>query len=258
VTTYATLAELKDAAILNLSSNQYDTLLSSYLETASRAIDNYCNRRFYQSATGVSRRYTARDRLTVFIDDLLSLTSLKTDDDGDGTFETTWDTSDYILQPLNGTPKLWIEVATQGGRLFPLWTGAVEVTGDFGHNATGSHPEPIKTACLMIAARLFRQGEAGFINRAGSVKYAPFVEEGRRPGKAPPVEALTGKPEHLDRWVRRKFGLRGDIARGVAFQIALLIARRGTRGAHMFRQAAEASVDRIVSIFRDAFRRVRV
>ena len=37
------------------------------------------------------------------MDDLLSVTTLKTDEDGDRTYEITWATTDYDLMPYNAT-----------------------------------------------------------------------------------------------------------------------------------------------------------
>lgn len=165
--TYATLADLKAPGVLNIAGTEHDALLASYLEAASRAIDRYCGRQFYASGPEV-RRYTATDPYTVFIDDLLSIVALRTDEDGDGTAEATWAAADYVLQPYNATPKLWLEATDPPRRLFPTRRGAVEVEGTFGHNPTGQHPEPIRTACLIIASRLFRGGETGFYGSPGS------------------------------------------------------------------------------------------
>lgn len=51
------------------------------------------------------------------------------------------------------------------------------------------------------------------------------VEEGRAPGRMPPMAPI-------ELWVRRKLG--GD--RNVAFLVARAIGRRGTKGAHMFQK----------------------
>ncbi len=62
-----------------------------------------------------------------------------------------------------------------------------------------------------------------------NVEYAPFVEEGTRP-HWPPIEAI--KP-----WARRH--------RLSPWAVAVAIARRGTKGAHMFRRAFEAAEGQI-------------
>ena len=56
------------------------------------------------------------------------------------------------------------------------------------------------------------------------------VEQGRRPGKMPPVDAIKI-------WARRKLGLSGEELDQAAFLIARAIGKRGTEGAHMVEQA---------------------
>lgn len=65
------------------------------------------------------------------------------------------------------------------------------------------------------------------------LSYALPVEIGTRP-HFPPVAAIED-------WVKVKLGLGGPEAHGVAFAIARKIAKQGTKGAFMFRNALEAS-----------------
>lgn len=51
--------------------------------------------------------------------------------------------------------------------------------------------------------------------------YTYYLENGRRPGKRPPIEPLI-------RWVTAKFGLTGVQAKSAAFGIATKIAKEGT------------------------------
>ena len=68
--------------------------------------------------------------------------------------------------------------------------------------------------------------------------YAAIVEDGRRPGKMPPIEPLVG-------WVKRKGLVTGRgkkaqaDARGAAFAIARAIAKRGIRGRKVFARASK-------------------
>ncbi len=63
-----------------------------------------------------------------------------------------------------------------------------------------------------------------------NVKYAPYVEFDTRP-HWPPIKQFTGKTEALDIWARHH-----HIS---AFVVARAIARRGTKGHHMFERAAD-------------------
>jgi hypothetical protein len=57
--------------------------------------------------------------------------------------------------------------------------------------------------------------------------YAAVVEQGRRPGRRPPVSALL-------LWVRRRLGVSAERAPSVAFLIARKIGRVGSAGHFMF------------------------
>ena len=74
------------------------------------------------------------------------------------------------------------------------------------------------------------------------IVYGWPVEEGRRPGKMPPVSAI-------ELWVRRKLGISGTEARQVAYVVARAIGKRGTRGAYMFKQGFEQVRPAIISLF---------
>ena len=91
-----------------ITSSADDADILALLEGYSRAIDEYCNRNFHTQAEA---RYYDGASLTLFLDrDLSAVVSLKTDDNGDGVYETTWATTDYLLLPASGYPKTAILV----------------------------------------------------------------------------------------------------------------------------------------------------
>lgn len=153
---YATLLELKARLGIPSSDTAEDALLEANVEAASRAIDNETSRVFY--ATTATRYFDAASPELVLVDDLLSLTTLKTDDDGDGTFETTWASTEYVLWPYNTTPKTRIKTAPLGGYRFPTLPRGVEVVGSWGYSATT--PDAVNEACLLLAARLYKRKDA--------------------------------------------------------------------------------------------------
>ena len=118
---YATLADVK--AALRITDTVDDSLLEISIEAASREIDGFCERVFTQSTA--TRIYRPTDAFTVDVDDLQTVTTLKTDTDGDGVFDTTWGTADYQLNPLNGiaggitTPYTTLKAV--GSYLFPIY-----------------------------------------------------------------------------------------------------------------------------------------
>ncbi len=134
------------------------------LDAASRAIDDWCQRHFWQDGTiasPVARVFAACDTRAVDLGPFNDLTALvvpvvETDAAGDGTFETVWAATDIELLPLNrpdGRP--YREILAVGSNRFPVATsgrtGRVRVTGVWGWAAV---PGPVKTACLIKAARL--------------------------------------------------------------------------------------------------------
>lgn len=157
---YCTLAELKAYLDIDPGDVDDDTMLEACVEAASRAIDVHCGRWFYTTSADETRCYTAEDADLLRPDDLVSITSLYTDDDGDGTFETEWTTSDYYLEPYNaalhGEPYTAIRAVEQA---FPLLRRAVRITGKFGWPAV---PPDIRQAALLQSARLFKRKDALF------------------------------------------------------------------------------------------------
>jgi len=133
---YGDLVGYKTRFFGDTSDTSDDNILEPIIEATSRLIDNITGRRFY--AADETRYYTPTDAECLFVDDLLTISTLKTDGDGDRTYETTWDTGDYDLMPLNssadGAPYTWIEPAVQGSYVFPIMKASVELTGKFGYS----------------------------------------------------------------------------------------------------------------------------
>lgn len=139
VNAYVSLAELK--GILGITSTTDDVPMRKIIESASRSIETYCNRRFY--STSETKYFDGAVRL--WIPDLLSVTTLKTDEDGDGTFENTFDgtagTGDYILygggleDSLNLYPRTHIEINPYGdyGSFASGVKRGVEIAGVWGY-----------------------------------------------------------------------------------------------------------------------------
>lgn len=164
MTTYATVAELKaqiDPSGTQVTFTDDDNAnLDLCLEAATEWIKERTGLNF--EATTATKYYTADDANLLFIDDLLSVTTLKTDDDADGTYETTWTTTDYILDPVNASPKRLVKVnPNTGDYYFPVEVAnGVQIIGSWG--TTSSIPNRIKVACLLIAHRLWKRHETLF------------------------------------------------------------------------------------------------
>jgi hypothetical protein len=154
---YATLAELKAVMRIPAIDTIDDSLLETSIEAASRQLDGHCERVFYSTAE--TRIYMPNDSYVCETDDIISVTTLKTSSDGNG-FDTTWATTDYQLEPLNGRAGGIVTPATQiravDDYLFPTFGGeaTVQVAGVFGWSAV---PIAIKQATLMLAQRQFKR-----------------------------------------------------------------------------------------------------
>ncbi len=154
---YCSLQDVKNS--LRITDSVDDTLLELSIETASRQIDDHCERVFYKT-TGQVRKFAPRDSYTCEIDDLVTLTSLKTSTDGDGVFDTTWTSLYYQQEPLNGIaggiPFPTTLIRAVDDYLFPVYGGeaTVEVTGTFGWDTV---PTAIKFATILLSSRLFKR-----------------------------------------------------------------------------------------------------
>jgi hypothetical protein len=152
---YVDLATAK--ATLSLTGTTYaDADLTPALDAASRAIEQLCNRRFWKDSSDSSRVYTPSSRTLCLIDDLADVTSVKTDDDHDGSYETTWtENSDYYFEPLNneidGWPRTRIIVHPSKHTGFDCWPRTVQVTGKFGWDTV---PAAVTQATQIIAVKL--------------------------------------------------------------------------------------------------------
>ena len=163
---YATLADVK--ASLKITDNLDDTLLEIAVESASRLIDGYTGRYFYNAGTA-TRNYAASDSWIVYIDDVQSVSEVaSTDEVGDS--YTTWGVNDYQLEPLNGLsngltqPYTSIRATKQYVWPFLADRALVKITGVWGW---ASIPMAVKQATILQAARIFKRndsplGVAGF------------------------------------------------------------------------------------------------
>jgi len=165
---YCSLADVKAAA--RITDTIDDTLLELSIESASREIDSYTERVFYSTGgTPVARVYIPQDIYLVETDDIISVTTVKSDSAGDGTFDITWAATDFQLEPLNGraggidTPATRIRAI--GDYLWPVYEprnvnsnqASVQVTGVFGFATV---PTAVRQACILSALRQYKRYES--------------------------------------------------------------------------------------------------
>lgn len=140
--------------------------LERAINACSRGIDRFCERTYFQLTE--ARFFDVGCEQVVHLgpyNDLVSATEIKTDDNRDGTFPTTWATSDYQPLPLNPNagpePRPYTDLRATGTRVFPevsgTRTGLIRITGTWGWPAI---PDAINQACVMHAARIFNRKES--------------------------------------------------------------------------------------------------
>lgn len=171
---YCTTANLKSR--LGITDSADDTVLAAKITAASRQIDGYCGRSFWQDSTVVARELYASSPTCVDLLDqpgdqpareISTVTGLivKTDEAGTGTYGTTLTIStDFLLMPRNAAAdgRGFSEIHLADNFTFPRAGNGrpgVQVTAKFGWAAT---PEEVTEACLVQAAQLFRMEDAAF------------------------------------------------------------------------------------------------
>lgn len=157
---YITTQELAD--YMSIQGTGYNARIAAVCSAVSREVEDYCHRQFNQAASATARIYRPKDRFTALVDDFFTTTGLiiATDNDDDGTFETTWVAADYSLSPLNGvrngrTGWPWWQVDAVGftQRFHPTNHPNLQVTAQWGWSAV---PPEVKESCLILGADTFQ------------------------------------------------------------------------------------------------------
>lgn len=189
---YCTAAELK--AELKIEDTVDDTILGVAITAASLQIDGHCGRRFWIDSTVTIREMYAHDPYCLDLMeqpgdgpkvDIATLTGLvvKTDSDGDGTFETTLTiNTDFIPMPRNAVADGFgfSELIALDAASFPCAgrRPGVQVTAKFGFPSV---PADVKKACLVQAAQLFKTKDAVFGAAALGESGAMFLKAALNP-----------------------------------------------------------------------------
>lgn len=156
---YITATNFKTRHGITVATN--DARIAAHVTAGSREADSMCFRSFEQHSGAATVRYfQPLNCETVFIDDAYEITSVEVDSGNAGTYATTWATTDYMAEPLNGvgpngqTGWPTYKLVSYGTRSFP--TGyrrpAVKVTAKWGWAAT---PTDVIEATYLLAHRLY-------------------------------------------------------------------------------------------------------
>lgn len=167
VNAYATVQQVRDQ-LSDKDARVDEAQLERAISAASRAVDRWCGRRFWADSSAVVLTYRPEESCKAAVDDISSTTDLvvKTDDDNDGVFETTWTIgTDFQLEPLNaaasGTAYAWWDLVAIGSQRFPTHgpRARLQVTARFGWSAV---PEQVTDATILKSVALFKRKDAPF------------------------------------------------------------------------------------------------
>ncbi len=140
---YGDLTKLKNDSLLKDPAGGAgdDDELFQLLLSVSNWVDNYCNRHFYPRADTLV--FDGRGTVQLLVPDIISITTLKEDSNGDLTFNETWAASDYWFQPNNAAPtQHWggpytaLKARSQGNKADGFVTGEqnFQVIGVWGYS----------------------------------------------------------------------------------------------------------------------------
>ena len=185
---YATRNQVKAALRIGVGDTLDDELIDNCVGAASRLIDGYCNRQFWSVGSATTRVYSAENEFYCNIDDIAGTAiTLRTSGATDGTFDVTWSTTDYQLEPLNGRLDglqwSYDKIRAVGDYLFPTLNAnygsqaLVQLTAVFGWPSV---PEPVTQATIIQASRIFKRydsplGVAGF-GDLGAIRVSRFLD----------------------------------------------------------------------------------
>jgi hypothetical protein len=182
---YVTLAEIKDYLKIKDAEVRYDDLLTNAIYSASRQVELLCSRQFNKTTTATARTYIPTHPTWSDVDDFHTITGLvvKTDETGNGMFDTTWASSDYELYPfggvIDGLPDWpFSEIRAVASRRFPCRRyvtygrrARLEVTAQWGWSVV---PDPVRMATFAIAAEQFQMKDAP-LGVAGSDQFGNVI-----------------------------------------------------------------------------------
>jgi hypothetical protein len=195
---YTNLTDVKNG--LQIEDILDDTAIEAAILAASRMIDDYCQRSFYQEGTlanPVTKYYTPVNPWYLEIDDLIEPTEIASRANQSGPFNTFWNLdTDVMYEPVNnpenGRPVTRLLAVTR--YVFPyFFPQTVKITGVWGYSSV---PYEVELACKIQASRLFIRKQSPF-GIAGSVELGTVRLNSRLD---PDVEILL-------KTFRRNFGL---------------------------------------------------
>ena len=162
---YCTVEMVKDSLRIDNANN--DDLIMTVIMAVDELIENYCDRKFTLTT---DTRYFDGTKEPLFIEDLVTVTTFKLDQDGDATYEKELATTDYNLLPYNETTKLRAEL-TPSSSISDFADGikkGVQIIGTWGYSTI---PSSIRMVALIQVSRFYKRSEAAWATTSGSAEF---------------------------------------------------------------------------------------
>jgi hypothetical protein len=157
------------AALGGIDDTDDDAALELAINTASREIDRWCGRRFWEDAEDTTRYFDVTSPRTMWLRgspesvDVQSVTSAAADMSGDGTYDRTIvEGTDFWLSPRTAAAdsRPYRRLEALPGWSFPCGRERVKIVGTFGWAAV---PPEVAEACILQSSRIFKRArEAPF------------------------------------------------------------------------------------------------
>ena len=151
---YSTVQDLRRRLSLEVDwDDNGDERLETWIEAASRWIDQETRRYFY-TKTATIYANTFGSKTLILPEDLLSMTTLTTDSEADGTYDgETWtESTDFWLWPDNSYPKMQVHTTEFGTYSFTdMQRRFVKMIGTWGYGDGTSAPWKDSTTGAYVA-----------------------------------------------------------------------------------------------------------
>lgn len=173
---YCTANELRDH-LQDAGSRLDADLIDRAINAASRAVDNYTGRRFWQDLTVQTRTFRPMESQIAWVTDISTAAGLIVATGEGGDYSTTWTIErDFELEPENAdfdeTAFAWWRILAVGDQRFipSKFRRTLSVTARFGWSAI---PDAINEATILKASQLFQRKNAVF-GIAGFGEFGPM------------------------------------------------------------------------------------
>lgn len=173
-----------------------DPQLEQAITSACRAIDVHCGQFFYDSGAASARTFRPDNGYRLMVPPFSTTTGfvVKSDTGDDGTYATTWASTDYELDYFgDDSTNPYDTVLAVGSYVFPTYNRrlrAVEVTARWGWSAP---PQNIIEASRILSVDLWKRKDAAFGIATGG-----FEGQGLRIGR----DMMAGIASYLAPFVR--------------------------------------------------------